>query len=186
MKRYSFCPVCGARLGQPDRRGGAVMKHACPSCGFEFWQNSKPTASALIEREAGGRAEVLLVRRAIEPYRGMWGVPGGFLENGEPPEAGLRREVMEELGLTVQSASLFCVEMNEYPRDDIAEEAMFLISLYYRCSIPADAAPVAGDDAEECAWFPLGSLPREIAFEANRKALGALIEAHAGRPGRGG
>jgi 8-oxo-dGTP diphosphatase len=47
------------------------MKHDCTACGFEFWQNSKPTVSALIERTVGGETRLLLVRRAIEPYKGM-------------------------------------------------------------------------------------------------------------------
>jgi ADP-ribose pyrophosphatase YjhB (NUDIX family) len=181
MKRYGFCPVCGARLPSVADPAGVVKKHDCAACGFEFWQNSKPTVSALIERTVGGETRLLLVRRAIEPYKGMWGIPGGFLENGEPPEDGLRREMREELGVVLETACLFTVQVGDYPSAEAAVEARFLISLYYRCAILEDAVPVAGDDAAECAWFPLNALPAEIAFTQNSRALEALLKAGARR-----
>ena len=58
--------------------------------------NAKPTGSALVVRE--GR--VPLVRRAIEPARGAWDIPGGFLEHDEHPEAGAVRELQEGTGST--------------------------------------------------------------------------------------
>jgi 8-oxo-dGTP diphosphatase len=174
VKRYAHCPVCGAPYDGSPR--GTVAGHLmhCGACGFDFWQNSKPAVAAIVLRQAGGQAHVLLTRRGIEPYKGMWDLPGGYLNNGELPESGLARELAEELGTTPLRASFFCAEIDEYLRDDVAEEARFVLSLCYRCDLPADAVLTPADDVIEAAWFPLTALPDDIAFPANRRVLAAL------------
>src|SRR5262249_44394238 len=103
-----YCLVCGTRLravrehGRPRRR--------CPRCGWTFYDNPVPAAVALVER--GDR--VLLVRRARPPYAGTWDLPGGFLEAGETPERGLRRELREELGLRVGRLRLMGFATDRY------------------------------------------------------------------------
>jgi ADP-ribose pyrophosphatase YjhB (NUDIX family) len=177
LKRYSYCPVCGIELDRSAGAGRAVRLYTCRSCGFEFWQNSKPAVGALIVRSREGVQEILLTRRAIDPYKGLWDLPGGYLDNGEHPEDGLRREIGEELGTTVLGVRLFSLGVDEYLRLDVAEEARFVLGLYYRCEIPADASLVPADDVAEAAWFPLAALPAEIAFASNRRVLQELREA---------
>ena len=174
MKRYSFCPVCGSAY--PVTAPGAPVpgRLFCASCGFEFWQNSKPAVAALIVRLVGGLPEILLSRRGIEPHKGTWDCPGGFLHNGELPEDGLAREMKEELGTLIAKPRLFTVGIDEYPRDDIAEEARFVLSLYYTCELPPNASPSAADDVAEARWFPLSNSPANIAFESIRRALHEL------------
>jgi 8-oxo-dGTP diphosphatase len=146
----------------------------CLSCGFEFWQNSKPAVGALIVRTIHGRPSVLLTRRGIEPHKGAWDCPGGYLENGEHPEAGLARELREELGATIARPRLLNAAIDEYPRDDVVEEARFVLTLFYRCDIEGDAPLVPADDVAEAAWFPLDDLPRRIAFPGMVSALSTL------------
>jgi 8-oxo-dGTP diphosphatase len=179
VKRYSYCPVCGVAY---HPRGGvdAVNLLRCGACGFEFWQNSKPAVAAIALREINGQQHVLLTKRGIEPYKGMWDLPGGYLANGEHPEHGLARELAEELGTTPSNLSLFRVEIEEYPREDVAEEARFVLAMFYRCELPADAALVPADDVTEAGWYPLETLPFEVAFPANRRVLAALRVAVAG------
>jgi ADP-ribose pyrophosphatase YjhB (NUDIX family) len=155
---------------------GSAAAHllACASCGFQFWQNSKPAVGALITRVAQGSHEVLLTRRGVQPFQGMWDLPGGFLSNGEPPEAGLARELEEELGVSMTRARLVSMGIDEYPGDDTAWEARFVLSIHYRCDIAPDARIVAADDVAEAAWFPLEATPETIAFESNRRALREL------------
>ncbi len=174
MKRYSFCPVCGSEYPARTLGTPAPGRLFCASCGFEFWQNSKPAVAAFIIRLSGGRPEILLSRRGVEPHRGMWDCPGGYLENGEAPQAGLEREMMEELGIAIGKPRLFTLGIDEYPRDDVAEEARFVLSLYYRCELLQDAQPIAADDVAEARWFPLGEPPQNIAFESILPALRQL------------
>jgi len=93
LEGWRWCPRCRAEL-----RGDA-SRVDCPACGFVYYASSKPTAGALVEDGAG---RVLLARRALEPFKGRWDIAGGFLDEGEPPLDGLRRELREETGLEVE------------------------------------------------------------------------------------
>ena len=132
----------------------------CSACGFHFWQGSKPAVGVVLLRVIAGKQQVLLTRRGIEPYKGQWDLPGGFLGNGERPEDGVRRELREELDVAVSNPRFFASEIDQYNRDDIAEQARFVLSLFFLCDIPADARLVPADDVVEAAWFPAGQAPR--------------------------
>lgn len=175
MRSYSFCPVCGSRTlvpGAADIPPSDVL--VCRACGFQFWLNSKPAVGGLVLKQAEGLVQVLLTRRGIEPYKGMWDAPGGFLANGELPEDGLAREMREELGVAIFRPRFLTAAIDQYLRDDIAEQARFVLSFFYVCEIPQDAALVPADDIVQAAWFPLDDPPRDLAFDANVKALTAL------------
>ena len=176
MKRYAFCPVCGSPLGRPAAGSSHVSLLTCGACGFEFWQNSKPAVGAIITRTVRGRPQLLLCRRGIEPHKGMWDLPGGYLDNGEQPEEGLAREIREELGTTVQRQTFLTFEIAEYLREDIAEEARFVLVLFYVCDIGAEAVITPMDDVLDAQWFPLDDLPAEIAFISDRRAIGAFTQ----------
>jgi ADP-ribose pyrophosphatase YjhB (NUDIX family) len=84
----------------------------CSGCGFEEWGNAAPAVEALVVRD--GRA--LLTRRGIEPYSGLWDLPGGFLEEDEEPLVGLRRELREETGLEVEPGAFLGTAIERYER----------------------------------------------------------------------
>jgi ADP-ribose pyrophosphatase YjhB (NUDIX family) len=164
--RYSFCPVCGKAIGE---RGRDVL--VCGTCGYRFFLNTKPCVGAIVLRGVNGGRQILLTRRAIQPHKGEWDLPGGFLGNGEHPEDALKRELREELGVTVFNPRFLTFKTDEYPREDIAEEARFVISLFYFCEIPDGAEMTPADDVSEVGWFPFFALPFELAFNANQMAL---------------
>jgi len=166
--RYHFCPVCAGPL-EPE----SLSLLRCARCGYPFYQNSKPTANAVIPRTLRGRTEVLLARRGVEPFKGWWDLPGGFLHNGEQPLEGLARELREELGLGLAGARFLAAYAERYPRQDIPEEAQFTLCLFYLCEIEGPAA-AAADDISEVRWFDLQTLPENLAFQGNRQALGLL------------
>lgn len=159
-----YCAACGGPLAPFDDLG--VERLRCAN-GHVAYENSKPCVGAVVRR--GDR--VLLSRRAHEPHVGLWDLPGGFLESGEHPEAGVVREVREETGLDAQVVRLLDVAMGAYGELDT-------LNLVYELSAEGD--PIARDDSMEMRWFDLDALP-EMAFEHERTLLHGLGRS---RPGK--
>jgi ADP-ribose pyrophosphatase YjhB (NUDIX family) len=90
------------------------------------------------------RGRVLLVRQRGGPFKGEWLLPGGGLENGETFEQAMRREVLEETGLSVQSA-------REVARYDVRKGDFHGEVALYEGRVTA-GEPRVGPDGEECAW----------------------------------
>jgi ADP-ribose pyrophosphatase YjhB (NUDIX family) len=158
---WRLCPRCGAALGGDDH------SRTCPSCGSAYYANSAPTVNALIEDEHG---RVLIGRRAIEPYRGMWDTLGGFLHEGEDVGEGLRREMREETGLDVEPVSFLGAWTDRYGEGD---DAVATLNLFWVAR--ADGDPVPADDVSELAWFAADELPpgEEFAFTKVAEVLAA-------------
>lgn len=161
---WKFCPRCRAEL---EVTGDGAKAH-CPQCGFEHYASSKPTASAIVLDDRG---RVLLARRALEPDRGKWDLPGGFLDEGEDPRAGLERELEEETGLTIDPVEFFDVVVDRYGEGN---EAQRTLNLYWLARI-VRGEPEPADDVAELRWFGRDELPsaRELAFRNNAQILSA-------------
>ena len=118
---------------------------------------------------------VLLIKRKNEPFKGMWAIPGGFLEIDEELEVGAARELYEETGVEIPPSELQQIvtvgRRNRDPRDRI-------ISVVYTTVVDRYEHTVcAGDDAEDARWFQVTELPELAAdhLEIVRKALGSII-----------
>lgn len=101
----NFCSNCGARVAVRVPSGDTLPRHVCDVCGTIHYQNPKLVVGCIPEWE--GR--ILLCRRAIEPRRGLWTVPAGFMENGETTAEGARRETLEEANARVEVGDLFAL-----------------------------------------------------------------------------
>lgn len=156
---YRFCPRCGALLDPPEEGG---VEQVCLACGAAYYHNAKPCAGAFVVR--GGK--VMLVRRGIEPYKGWWDIPGGFLAPDEHPEDGAVREVLEETGLRVRITNLVGIFIDTYG-DDMSEHTL---NIYYRAEV-AEGVAEPRTDAVEIGWFGPDELPEKIAFDHARAAL---------------
>jgi 8-oxo-dGTP diphosphatase len=167
LEGWRWCPRCRTELQ------GDLSRLECPSCGFVNYASSKPTAGALVE-DADGR--VLLARRAHEPFKGRWDIPGGFLEEGEAPLDGIRRELREETGLDVEPLEFVGAWMDRYGGDSTAEATL---NMYWTArSLGGDPRPA--DDVDELHWFPAEELPaaEELAFENVPLVLAAWRARH--------
>lgn len=101
MARDAYCSSCGSAHVVRDR-----YPRACASCGFTVWSNPIPVILVLLPVDTGDRTGLLVIRRAIEPRRGLLGLVGGFLESHEPWPLGGAREVREEAGVEIDPSSL--------------------------------------------------------------------------------
>ena len=93
---------------------------------------------------------VLLVRRATEPLKGEWSVPGGVLELGEELREGVRREVLEETGLQVEPGEVLDV-FDSIFRDGQGRTQYHYVLIDYLCHCIAEDAR-AGSDVSEVRW----------------------------------
>lgn len=100
-----FCSVCGSpcetRIPEDDHRERSV----CTNCGHIHYVNPKVVVGCIVE--AG--SQLLLARRDIEPARGRWTFPAGYLECGESAFEGAARETVEETEATVENLGLFAM-----------------------------------------------------------------------------
>jgi NADH pyrophosphatase NudC (nudix superfamily) len=106
---YKFCPQCASELRHitQDEDGGPKSRLRCPACHWTHWNNPTPVLAAVIEL-ADRNGQVLLARNAAWPGK-FFGLITGFMEAGETPEDGIRREVAEETSLSVDALKLIGV-----------------------------------------------------------------------------
>ena len=137
-------------------------------CGFVFWQNSKPCASVVIMDNKG---LVLMTVRAHEPDKGKWDLPGGFLLEGEHPDAGAKREAKEELGVDIEIIGRLGFVMDVY--GDTGEHTL---NIGFVAMIKS-GTPLAADDAESLKWIdPKNVDPSRLAFTNNEKFLQLFLD----------
>jgi ADP-ribose pyrophosphatase len=115
--------------------------------------------------------ELLLVRRARDPGKGQWGLPGGFVDRGETIEEALTREIYEETRLRLESLDLLVTYPNQYNYHGIVSQ---VIDLFYVCRA-ADPARIELEPSEldDFIWtHPAGQEHMtNMAFESNRRAI---------------
>jgi 8-oxo-dGTP diphosphatase len=164
-KGVRFCPMCGGaletRIVAPDNK----QQKVCVQCGFVYFLNPKLVAGCIIAD--GERA--LLIRRGMEPARGKWTYPGGFVDLGETPEKCAARETVEEVGMMVRDLALLGIFA------DRREAAPSIIIVTYVAK-PGVDAPVVTPEATEVRYFRVDEIPwDELAFDTTVQALEAWL-----------
>lgn len=120
------------------------------------------------------KLKVLLIRRADEPYRGAWALPGGFVEIDEDLDAGARRELREETGVT----GVYLEQLYTFGRPD-RDPRERVITVAYYALIPSDRLQItAATDAEAVGWFAMDELPA-LAFDHDEILELALLRLRA-------
>jgi 8-oxo-dGTP diphosphatase len=106
----------------------------------------------------------------------LWDIPGGFLDEGEDPLDGLRRELKEETGLDVEPERFLGIWIDRYGGDSTAESTL---NLYWTALVVGGEA-VPADDVSELRWFNRDELPApdELAFENVPLVLAAWRDEH--------
>ncbi|WP_321350838.1 NUDIX hydrolase [Halopseudomonas oceani] len=150
-----FCSECGQGVTARVPDGDTRSRFVCDHCQTIHYQNPRIVAGCL----AVHGQQVLLCRRAIEPRRGYWTLPAGFMENGETTEEAALRETWEEARARLQQQELYMLfnlphinQVYMFFRGDLADldfsagEESLEVRLFHEHEIPWDelAFPTIG------------------------------------------
>ena len=159
----NFCNQCGAKVELRIPPGDLLPRHVCDACGTIHYENPRLIVGCVPEYE--GR--ILLCRRAIEPRRGFWTVPAGFMENGETLQQAAARESKEEALADVEIGSLLTVVHVLHAQQ---------VHVFFRAKL---ATPEfgAGTESLEVELFRAEDIPwSEIAFPSTDYTLRRYLE----------
>jgi 8-oxo-dGTP diphosphatase len=160
-KEKRFCPSCGGKLEKRPLDGRVRL--FCSECKSPVYENPVPATAAVVLNE---EEHLLLVKRAMEPAKGAWCLPGGFVELDETPSHGAERELQEETGLIGTVACLIDVAY-----EDSRYYGPLIIIGYH--IIPSGGTLQAGDDASDAQYFSFNGLP-EVAFNSHQTIINKI------------
>lgn len=153
-----FCSACGNQVIQRVPEGDTRLRYVCDHCQTIHYQNPNIVAGVL----PTWGSQVLLCRRAIEPRRGYWTLPAGFMENGETVEQAARRETIEEACARVGAASLY--QLFDLPHIN-------QVHVFFRAEL-ADLDFAVGVESLEVRLFDESEIPwDELAFRTVSRTL---------------
>lgn len=154
-----FCGLCGSNVKQSIPQGDNRERFVCQSCGEIHYQNPKNVVGTI----PLWQDKILLCRRAIEPRRGLWTLPAGFLELDETTAEGAQRETFEEAGAEIQIGPLFSIL-------NVAHIGQ--VHWFYLAQMTSAAYSPVTSESLEVALFEEAQIPwDEIAFLTVRTTL---------------
>lgn len=160
--RFRFCPRCATALEVAELHG--MARQRCPACRWVHFPLPNLAATVVI-LHAGG---VVLVRRDIEPDRGIWHLPIGHAEYGEEPAAAAVREGEEETGLRLGPARFLCYTHGPSYGDPLL---YYLVLGFVAASV--GGALTGSDEGRETMVVPLAELP-PLKWTSQQAAVDAL------------
>jgi 8-oxo-dGTP diphosphatase len=174
QRQAKHCPLCAAPLSRAEVEGRERVR--CTDCAFVLYENPSCAAAGMV---IDGHGRVLLVRRAIEPFKGQWALPAGYQEVDEAPASTAAREVREESGIEVEVVEL--LDLLFVPAHTVKPANLAV----YLCR-PIGGTLRRGDDTLEAAWFDPSDLPPDLGFENGPRILAWFRQKWGGVPGREG
>lgn len=150
---YKFCPSCKFPLAKKFINN--KQRLICEKCGFILWSNPRPCVSAIIQRTD---KKILLLKRANNPLKNYWCLPGGIIEYDESPEQSVIREIKEETNLDITINKLIGVYLiNNDPRGNG-------IDVIYEGKIVNDTITLSKEHSQ-FDFFSINKLPTPIAYK---------------------
>ena len=161
--KMNFCSNCSAKVELTKIDGDSIARYYCEVCDIVHYTNPKLIVGVLPYFED----KVLLCRRAIEPRKGLWNIPAGFLENHELAEEGGKREVWEEAEAEVNIDGTLAIYSIPQANQVYIHFYGKLKEGHYGCGI----------ESLECKLFKENEIPwNEIAFTSSTFALKRYFE----------
>jgi len=161
--KLKFCSQCGNTLAHRVPDNDNLPRYICDHCNIVHYQNPRMVVGCL----PSWHDKVLLCRRAIEPRRGFWTLPAGYMENGETTQAGALRETWEEAHAKVDKVELY--RLFDLPHIN-------QVYIFYRAEL-VDGKFGVGPESLETRLFAEHEIPwRELAFPIVGETLTEYFE----------
>lgn len=163
LTHSQFCPKCGSAL--KHKQGDLSV---CSACNHHHYDAPRPTNSAIIVNAQG---HILMVKRAIEPQKGLWDLPGGFIESQETAEQSIVRELKEEIGVEIPEENVRY--FRSYPDTyDYSGMQYQIFGLTFIATVPETTKFAPDDDVSEARFFSPEQVPFDhIAFPSMKRAV---------------
>ncbi|MBW2610614.1 MAG: NUDIX hydrolase [Deltaproteobacteria bacterium] len=155
---FQYCPVCGGGLKSSILKDNEPARLICTECDFIFYQDPKLVACTIVEIDN----KIVLLKRGVEPERGKWVMPGGYVDRGEKVEAAAVRETSEECGIQVRVKNL----MGIYSYTGQIEAVVVYVSEHLSGEL------IVGDETLEVKLLSPRDIPwDDLAFQSTVDAL---------------
>lgn len=158
---FVYCPRCATPM--QTARKMDKPRRVCPSCRYVYFTDPKVGVGVAVVEDG----KLLLIRRRMNPERGKWSLPAGYVDQDEDPAATAAREALEETGLIVAVEKVIDVFFNPPGQGGAS------IFILYRARLTGGVLQ-AGDDAGDAGFFALDQLP-ELAFASTHAAVAYLL-----------
>jgi NADH pyrophosphatase NudC (nudix superfamily) len=151
LKAFNYCPRCGSSHFEVNN----FKSKKCEECGFVYYFNSATATAAFIT----DKERLLVARRAKEPAKGTWDLPGGFVDLYESSEDAMKREIWEETGLKVKKLQYLFSLPNIYSYSGMD---IHTLDLFYQCEIEDLSVLYPNDDVDELHFLSKNEIHPEL------------------------
>lgn len=169
LSQFNYCPKCGSNsFNIADEKA-----KKCNNCGFIYYFNPSAATAAFLLND---KNEMLVCRRAKDPAKGTFDLPGGFVDMKETGEEGIIREIAEETGLKVKQTTYLFSFPNVYVYSGFP---VHTLDLFFLCKT-ADTKPMqAKDDVADCFFMPLHEIdPEKFGLDSVRRGVTRFLETY--------
>jgi 8-oxo-dGTP diphosphatase len=157
-----YCMLCGSGIEMRNVKKGEPDRHVCSKCNEVHWLEPKIAVGVVIEHQGG----IVMLQRDIDPGRGKWVYPGGFVDRGESLEMAGRREAREEAVIELGEMELLGA---------FSYEGHPVILIAYVSTVKS-GVPSAGDEAQACEiWEPEKIRWDDLAFRSTIDTMKAYL-----------
>ncbi|MCO6175973.1 NUDIX domain-containing protein [Flavobacterium sp. NRK F10] len=165
MTFFKYCPNCRSEHFEFTNN----VRFHCLDCDFTYYHNIAAAVAVVFTFED----QILFTVRNVDPDKGKWDLPGGFIDPGENAEEAACREIQEELGLQIVPKDLkyITTSPNNYLYKSVPYRTM---DIFYECSLATDTIRInAEDEIQDLIWVKRSEITLEnIGFVSIRKVIG--------------
>jgi ADP-ribose pyrophosphatase YjhB (NUDIX family) len=142
--RFNHCPFCGEKLTK--KMVDEKNRPYCKACERVIWRNPVPSAAVAVKKES----QVLMIKRGIEPWKGKWSLPAGFIEMHEDPEIAAIREVEEETSIKARKEKIELFDTLSFKHD---HKEHVIVQVYVINIKNTEGNPAPSSDAEKLEFW---------------------------------